>query len=221
MKFMHVTLVAAAAATLFAGAAQAAMVSGLYNTGLGVGGAALPAGDGQTDANYTLISGTIPGVVTGTPAKTYYNGAYAAENAGSRWVSYSGSPFSGAGTVSVTTTFDLTGFKASTASLSGLWGVDNDGEIFLNGVSTGFTLLGSNTNSFNVLHNFSVGSGFVAGVNTLTVVVLDSGSPAAVRFDGLSLNAAAVPEPASWMMLIAGFGLVGAASRRRSSAAVA
>ena len=211
----------AALAAVVSTGASAAVVSGLYNTGVGSGGAALAAGDGQTDANYTLISGTIPGVTTGTAAKTYYNGAYAAENPGSRWISYLGSPFSGAGTVSVTTTFDLTGYKANTASLSGLWGVDNDGEIFLNGVSTGFTLLGSSGANFNVLHNFSVGSGFVAGINTLTVAVFDSGNPAAVRLDGLSLTADAVPEPASWMMLIAGFGMVGAAQRRRSAVVAA
>jgi hypothetical protein len=33
--------------------------------------------------------------------------------------------------------------------------------------------------------------------------------------DNFSLSAATVPEPASWAMLIAGFGLVGAAARRR------
>ena len=215
MRKIFLTL--AALAAVASTGASAAVVSGLYNTGVGAGGAALAAGDGQSDANYTLISGTIPGVTTGAPAKTYYNAAYAAENPGSRWISYSGSPFSGAGTVSVTTTFDLTGYKANTASLSGLWGVDNDGEIFLNGVSTGITLLGSDTANFNILHNFSVGSGFVAGINTLTVAMFDSGSPAAVRLDGLSLSADVVPEPASWMMLIAGFGLVGAAQRRRSA----
>ena len=34
-------------------------------------------------------------------------------------------------------------------------------------------------------------------------------------------NVSAVPEPASWAMLIAGFGLTGAALRRRRMAAVA
>lgn len=39
-----------------------------------------------------------------------------------------------------------------------------------------------------------------------------------VRLDSASI-AGAVPEPAAWAMLIAGFGLVGAAMRRRSAAA--
>lgn len=37
---------------------------------------------------------------------------------------------------------------------------------------------------------------------------------------GGMLSTAAVPEPASWVMLIAGFGLVGAASRRRRASAI-
>ena len=82
MRKIFLTL--AALAAVASTGASAAVVSGLYNTGVGAGGAALAAGDGQSDANYTLISGTIPGVTTGAPAKTYYNGAYAAENLGSR-----------------------------------------------------------------------------------------------------------------------------------------
>lgn len=221
MKFGHAAIVAAAVAGLAAGAAQAAVVSGVYNTGLGVGGAALAAGAGQTDANYTLVSGTIPGVTTGAAAQTYYNGAYAAENAGSRWISYSGQPFSGSGTFTATTTFDLTGYDAASASLTGLWGVDNEGEIFLNGVTTGYTLTGTVVENFNQLYAFTLNSGFVSGINTLSIVINDTGNPAAVRVDGLSLTANAVPEPASWVMLITGFGLVGVAARRRSGAVAA
>jgi hypothetical protein len=43
-----------------------------------------------------------------------------------------------------------------------------------------------------------------------------AGNDAGLAIDNFSLNATtAVPEPASWAMLIAGFGLVGAAARRR------
>ncbi|OYU15306.1 MAG: hypothetical protein CFE37_06910 [Alphaproteobacteria bacterium PA4] len=38
-------------------------------------------------------------------------------------------------------------------------------------------------------------------------------------YTGAVFNAAAVPEPASWAMLIAGFGLIGAAQRRRRAVA--
>jgi hypothetical protein len=44
---------------------------------------------------------------------------------------------------------------------------------------------------------------------------------AGFRLEGTSVGPAAVPEPASWAMMIAGFGLVGAAARRRRTVAVA
>ncbi len=40
----------------------------------------------------------------------------------------------------------------------------------------------------------------------------------AQRFDDFSFTTAGVPEPASWAMLMAGFGLVGAIARRRKRA---
>ncbi len=48
-----------------------------------------------------------------------------------------------------------------------------------------------------------------------------AGCPAGfgVRLDTAPPNVGGVPEPAAWAMLIAGFGLVGAAMRRRSAAA--
>jgi hypothetical protein len=201
--------------------ANAVVVTGLYNTGLGVGGVALAPGDGQQDANYPVTASSLTGVNPGDPTFTYYNGAYAAENAGSRWISYSGSPFAGVGGFTVSTTFNLTGYDPASAAISGSWGVDNDGEIFLNGVTTGITLTGSTAANFNVLHAFSITSGFIAGVNTLSFVNFDAGSPAAVRLDNAVLTANPVPEAATWVMLIAGFGLTGVVMRRRRTALAA
>lgn len=49
------------------------------------------------------------------------------------------------------------------------------------------------------------------------------GAAGATGFDNITLGSATpgVPEPGSWVMLIAGFGLVGAAARRRRSFAAA
>lgn len=205
-----------------AGAANAVVVVGLYNTGVGPGGAALAAGNGAPDGNYTVLAGaTVAGVGAGT-AKTFYNPAYAAEGPASRWISYSGSPFNGTGSFTVQTSFDLTGYKASTAKITGSWDVDNEGSVMLNGSGTGNVLTGTVASSFTGLHSFTITSGFTGGVNTLGVFVTDTGSPAAVRLDNLVLTAdRAVPEPATWAMMVGGFGLVGAAVRRRTPASLA
>lgn len=209
----------AAVASLAGSAASADVVSGLFNTGVDASGVALVGGDGTLDPHYLVGTSDLPGVNPGDPILTYYNGAYVADDADSRWVSYSGSPFAGVGNFTAQTTFDLTGFDPLTAVITGDWGVDNEGEIFLNGVSTGITLTGIVADNFNVLHSFTISSGFVAGINTLSFAVFDGGSPAAVRLDNALLTAdplaVGVPEAATWAMMIAGFGLVGAAMRRR------
>ena len=68
-----------------------------------------------------------------------------------------------------------------------------------------------------MLHSFTINSGFVAGVNTLTFAVFDGGSPAAVRLDNVVLTATAVPDAATWTLMIAGFAMVGATLRRRTA----
>ncbi len=59
-------------------------------------------------------------------------------------------------------------------------------------------------------------------MNHLQFVVFDYGPPTALRVDDLQGTAGAVPEPAAWALMIAGFGGVGAAlrsNRRRQFAA--
>lgn len=218
--------IAFATAALAAGSAQAVVITGqLFNTGVGAGGAALAAGNGRIDGNYTITAATHAGAAIG-PAATYFNTAYAAENAGSRWIAFPGniaaipsSPgLAPVGFFDLTTSFNLTGFVPGTASITGRWGTDNQGEIFLNNISTGITLTQAVTANFNILSTFAINSGFVASLNTLTMRVTNNGGPTAGRFDNLVLSADVVPEPASWAMLIAGFGLVGAAARRRRAA---
>ncbi|GGE00190.1 hypothetical protein GCM10011529_02970 [Polymorphobacter glacialis] len=57
----------------------------------------------------------------------------------------------------------------------------------------------------------------------ITSLVLSNNNSTGWQFGvtSLSFTAGAVPEPQSWAMLIAGFGLVGAAMRRRSAALAA
>ncbi len=64
-------------------------------------------------------------------------------------------------------------------------------------------------------------SGFTPGPASATFSFTQTGSNSAVSGSfTLASPPSVVPEPESWLMLIAGFGLIGAASRRRQKAAV-
>jgi hypothetical protein len=206
--------------------AAAVQVPGVYNTGLGVNGAELGAGDGRVDANYTVTASTDPSVVIGAQALTYYNPAYLQDGPLSRIVNATGSD--GNGSVSNTTfstNFSLVGYDFANASISGQVLFDNIGDIFLNNnrIVNAARPDGS-FSGFGSLTGFVSSSGFVQGLNTLSFVLNNAGGPAAFQVAGLTVTAAAlpsvggVPEPASWAMLIAGFGLTGAAMRRRAAA---
>jgi len=191
-------------------------ISGLFNTGVDADGNALAGNDGVVDSHYTVFSSTIPGVVTGVNAVTYKHPSYVANDANSRWVSHSSSGFPGSGTTTFRTIFDLTGLDASTATINGFNAVDNAGTIILNGVATGISLNGS----FGTLAAFSITSGFIAGLNTLDFVVDDFGPPLALRIAGLTGTAqlAAVPLPASVLMLAPALLGLGALRRKRATA---
>jgi hypothetical protein len=121
--------------------------------------------------------------------------------------------------------FDLTGYDPSTASMSGVWTTDNDGQIILNGVlmgSIGPTAYGTTT-------PFSFTSGFVSGMNYLDFLVHNefpaAGSPWAgplgqnptglyYQLVGVNgLGATAVPEPTT--LVLCGIGALFVANRLR------
>ncbi len=217
---LRVALPLAAAFLSLSGAANAVVVPGVYDTGLGVGGAALGAGNGQVDANYTITATDAPGVMIGASALTYYNPAYLQDGPSSRIVNSTGTDAGTNGTsTTFATTFSLVGYNSMNATLSGQALFDNFGEIFLNGNQVGGTITGfASLSPFGTNSNF-----FLAGLNTLSFVLHNTGGPEGFQVAGLTVTAEAlpgvggVPEPASWALMMVGFGLVGATMRKRQT----
>jgi hypothetical protein len=93
--------------------------------------------------------------------------------------------------------FSLAGFDPSTANITGQWVSDNLSTIYLNGVNTG--LNHSEPYEFLNFDNFSLTSGFVPGVNTLSFAVTQvSGTgqnPEGLQVNISSATATVVPEP--------------------------
>lgn len=211
--------IAAASALLCAALApaqlSAATIGGLFNTGTDASNVALVGPNGTVDPHYSIFSSTTPGVA-GQQAVTFQC-CYAAEDGNSRWISLSANGNPGSNTTVYRLSFSLAGLNAATASLSGSWGADNLGTIFLNGASTGIS-----TSNFGFLTPFTINSGFVSGTNTLDFQIQDFGAPTAFRVDDLAGTAdrlgAVVPEPSAWALLIIGFGAIGATMRRNPGA---
>ena len=79
---------------------------------------------------------------------------------------------------------------------------------------TATTLLGSYTSGFGGFVARTVsGFGVITGTNYTVSFIGKSTDDRTAFIDGVSVSA--VPEPATWAMLMIGFGLVGAVSRRR------
>jgi hypothetical protein len=209
------TIVAAsiAALALAAAPASAAVITTLVNTGA-------DADSNGIDDSWTLNGGS---AFLGQPI----NPAWEANNGTSSWLTPTANGNadldpSAPGLYTYSLTFSLAGFDPASASFSGRFSVDNAvDEIRLNG-----NLIGSGGAccSFANGGTFGAPTGFVAGDNTLTFTVRNfaqsTGNPSGVRVEFLQSGANAVPEPAAWALMIAGFGLVGATARRRTRTAV-
>ena len=117
-----------------------------------------------------------------------------------------------------TLTFTLTAAQAAGASFTGQFAADNTvTAIMLNGHDLGS---GGGFSSFTGFD--AAAPDFKAGQNTLTFDVdnfaQNGGNPTGLNVQFLSSTAGAVPEPATWSIMLVGFGGLGAAlraSRRR------
>lgn len=203
-------ITAAALAVACLGSAQAASINGLNNTGTGASGSA--------DAYYTLSSSSVTETVPTITGPGFPIGTWLANDAVSKWITptavqdQSLDPSSD-GIYTYTLTFDLSGYNPASALFSGRMAADNSVEVRLNNNSIG------SWNYFTSWGSFSANSGFVAGVNTLEFIVTNqaqgSGNPTGLRVEFLNSSVNAVPEPATYAMLLGGMALMGAVARRR------
>ena len=217
MKSFVVTVVFAAFTAL---ASAAVPIPGIVNTG-----ASFTAD--QVDTNYSFAA------ISGTAVGTGGRGVVAADNSfpfpfwiantsTSKWLTPTANQAqtydpSVNGTYRWTLSFDLTGFDASTALLSGRWAADNTGSLFLNGtqISQIAAPIEGHASWTNIAQ---VNTGFLAGANVLEFVVTNvgnpTGNPTGLRAEFVS-SVSAIPEPQTYVMLLAGLGAIGFCVRRR------
>lgn len=212
---MKQTMRALAAAGLFVMAATAQAAVGLFNTGVDALGNSLA--DNAIDTHYTVNGGT---AYAATSAGGHPIGPWLGDSVTSAWIAPA-TDTNGVldGTYTYTTTFDLTGIDLTTALISGrLSSDDRLTGITINGNAAAVPAV---TTSFTFWTNFSVNSGFVAGLNTLSFSVLNNGGgPTGLRVEYTGNNfAAAVPEPTSYALALAGVATAFLVLRRRGSKA--
>jgi hypothetical protein len=218
---LHVGAIEATAAPA---AIPYAPITSLYNTGVGANHVALtpqlaPNAPVQ-DPHYNIVVAADPNFPAGNQAIVQQNHpAWLANSSASTWISTipDGAANVAAGQYIFTTSFDLSGFIPSTALIDARFSADNVvDQIFLNDVQ----LPGVGGGSYDGWTPFKMTSGFVPGVNTLTVLFTNAGpgdNPGGFR---LEMNGVAVrvPEPSSIVLCALGFAGLAAVYRRRRKA---
>ena len=185
-----------------------AQFSGLFNTGVDNSYAKLALG--STDPHYQVVENGLSQAIVSVTNRAYPVSASAAYI----WQDADGNP--GSVTRTFRTTFTLlAGYDPLTAMLTGKWYADNLGlDIILNGIASGQIYNGDPS-----FVDFSLGTGFVVGVNTIDFVVKDLGAPGALAVTNLVGTAVAtstVPEPSTVLLLAAGlFGGTVVGDRRK------
>jgi len=199
---------------LLSGSLLSAATITVHNTG--VNASDVVQGIGATTSFWTLSAKPAGATETlGSNPFRFFHPAYYADNALSGWVSPGSDGNAGVGGIyTYQLLIDLTGLNPATASITGLFGTDNDGAIFLNGVSKATTGFGD----FGAPTAFTMNSGFIAGVNTITVQMNNGGDPTAFRVQFTSATAnpgtSSVPEPSTFLLIIGGMVVAGLFRKR-------
>ena len=111
----------------------------------------------------------------------------------------------------------MAGFQVATAQISGFWGIDDFGQLFINGIPLSSSLSGGN-NPWGYSMSFSVADADLnAGLNTITVVLQQSDQTyegVRVEFDTATADPAGVPDATSAALLLGIASATLAAGRR-------
>lgn len=191
---------AASAATIFSASTQAGGVGGI--------GLANPAGNGSI---YALDVNAYP-ILQGP----YFNGT---TDPASQWVWAAPESPLLSQALQFVFNFTLTAKEATNATLSGVWAVDNEADVYLNGNLIS-QLLGNLSSSFDQLHDLADLGFLKAGLNTLTFEARNiggdptQGNPAAL-LASVTVDVAPVPLPASLPLLAGALAVFGFVSSRR------
>jgi len=199
--------VAAGSLLLISATAAAVPITTLYSTGVDSSGVSLAVG--SIEQHYQ-VAAALPSIFT--PVVTSH-GAYIANSASSSWINLPG----GNSSATYQTTFDLTGYDVSSASLNLNIAVDNSiSDVLINGVSTGFSIAYGYP-AFQSWHNLAISNNFLEGLNTLQFLAVNSGGPGAFRVEASGdADIAKVSEPGT--LALFGLGLVGLSLTRKRKA---
>lgn len=225
---MRATLLFLVLAVAAAPSTVANTITGLCNTGMT---AATTCGTSDSLANESNATADPNYVAGGGVSGTFYSGAYYADNPstgpihGADWIGTyaNGVNLTAVGLYNYTET--ITASSTSAFTITGMWAVDNCGQIYVNGVASsgpGTTIGGgitsgtcnSSASNFENLHPFSIN---LSGSLTYTLdyrAYNSTISPTGLLVTDLSV----APEPSSAMLALAGFGLLGIGIRNRWNA---
>jgi len=228
---MRATLLFLVLAVAVAPSAVANTITGLCNTGMTTATTCGTSDSLANESNATADPNYVASGMTGGISGTFYHAAYYADNpsqgpiSGADWIGTytNGVNLTAVGQYNYTET--ITASSTSAFTITGMWAVDNCGQIYVNGLASsgpGTTIGGgitsgsctSSASNFENLQPFSIN---LSGSLTYTLdyrTYNSTNSPTGLLVTDLGV----APEPSSAMLALTGFGLLGIGIKNRWNA---